>query len=79
MPVMLHVSGNDDIGIMSNISQLFATEKDAKLRNINVNSTEGGFDGTITVLVNNASILDSMIKKVKAVKGVRKVERIETR
>lgn len=79
MPVMLHVSGNDDIGIMSNISQLFATEKDAKLRNINVDSTEGGFDGTITVLVNNAGILDSMIKKVRAVKGVRKVERIETR
>lgn len=79
MPVMLHVSGNDDIGIMSNISQLFATEKDIKLRNINVDSTEGGFDGTITVLVNNASTLDAVIKKVKAVKGVRKVERIETR
>lgn len=79
MPVMLHVSGNDDIGIMSNISQLFASEKDVKLRNINVDSTEGGFDGTMTVLVNNAKALDSVIKKVKAVKGVRKVERLETR
>ena len=79
MPVMLHVSGNDDIGIMSNISQLFSSEKDVKLRNINVDSTEGGFDGTMTVLVSNASVLDSIIKKVKAVKGVRKVERLETR
>ncbi len=79
MPVMLHVSGNDDIGIMSNISQLFAAEKDVKLRNINVDSTEGGFDGSITVLVNNAKSLDAIIKKVKAIKGVRKVERLETR
>lgn len=79
MPVMLHVSGNDDIGIMSNISQLFSSEKDVKLRNINVDSTEGGFDGTMTVLVSKASVLDSIIKKVKAVKGVRKVERLETR
>ncbi len=79
MPVMLHVSGNDDIGIMSNISQLFAAEKDVKLRNINVDSTEGGFDGSITVLVNNAKALDAIIKKVKAIKGVRKVERLETR
>lgn len=79
MPVMLHVSGNDDIGIMSNISQLFASEKDVKLRNINVDSTEGGFDGSITVLVNNAKVLDAIIKKVKAIKGVRKVERLETR
>ena len=79
MPVMLHVSGNDDIGIMSNISQLFSTEKDAKLRNINVDSTEGGFDGTITILVNNASILDAIVKKIRGVKGVRKVERLETK
>ncbi len=79
MPVMLHVSGNDDIGIMSNISQLFSTEKDAKLRNINVDSTEGGFDGTITILVNNASILDAIVKKIRGVKGVHKVERLETK
>lgn len=78
MPVMLHVSGNDDIGIMSNISQLLNAEKDVKLRNINVDSTEGGFDGTITVLVTNASVLNSIIKKVKAVKGVHKVERLES-
>ncbi len=78
MPVMLRVSGNDDIGIMSNISQLFATQTDAKLRNINVDSTEGGFDGTITILVNNANGLDSIIKKLRAVKGVRKVERLES-
>lgn len=79
MPVMLHVSGDDNIGIMSNISQLFAAEREVKLRNINVDSTEGGFDGTMTVLVSNASVLNSVIKKVKAVKGVRKVERLETR
>ena len=76
--MMLHVSGNDDIGIMSNISQLLNAEKDVKLRNINVDSTEGGFDGTITVLVTNASVLNSIIKKVKAVKGVHKVERLES-
>ena len=76
MPVMLRVSGNDDIGIMSNISQLFTNQSDAKLRNINVDSTEGGFDGTITILVNNATILDSIVKKIRAVKGIRKVERL---
>lgn len=79
MPVMLRVSGNDNIGIMSNISQLLNSEKDVKLRNVNVDSTEGGFDGTITVLVNNANALNIVIKKVRAIKGIHKVERLETR
>lgn len=79
MPVMLHVNGNDDIGIMSNISQLLSTNNSVKLRNINVNSTEGGFDGTITLLVSNASSLDSVIKKIKAIKGIRRVQRLDTR
>ncbi len=75
-PVMLHVSGSDDIGIMSNISQLFTGNTSAKLRNINVDSTEGGFDGTMTILVSNVDELGGIIKKIKAVRGVRKVERL---
>lgn len=78
MPVMLRVSGNDSIGIMSNISQLFNSDNSVKLRNINVNSTEGGFDGTITVLVSNATALDGILKKVRAIKGIRRVQRLET-
>ena len=77
LPVTLRVTGNDDIGIVTNISQLFSKEPNVKLRSITVNSTEGGFEGDVTVLVGSIDMLTSLVKKVKAVRGVYSVLRLE--
>ncbi len=74
-PVTLHVVGHDDIGIVTNISSIISKEKDVSLRSINVNSSDGLFQGDITVFISDTSKLNGLINKIKTVKGVKLVER----
>jgi len=74
----IKVIGEDDIGIVSNISQIISKELHLKVRSISVDSKEGLFEGTVTVFVNNKQILSTLIKKVKGVKGVLSVSRIDS-
>ncbi|WP_062122478.1 RelA/SpoT family protein [Geofilum rubicundum] len=71
------VVGEDDIGIVSNISQIISKELKIKMRAITVESHEGLFEGTVSVFVNNNQILNTLIKKIKAVRGVLSVSRID--
>ncbi len=77
LPVTLRVTGSDDIGIVTNITQIINKNADFKLRSITVNSTEGGFEGDVTVLVSSTDLLKSLVKKITAVHGVYSVTRIE--
>jgi GTP pyrophosphokinase len=74
-PVTLKIVGHDDIGIVTNITSLIAKENGMTLRSINVDSSDGLFQGTLTVMLSDTSVMNSLIKKIKAVKGVKQVER----
>jgi GTP pyrophosphokinase len=74
--ITLRIVGNDDIGIVSNISSLINKEKDTLLRAINIDSNDGLFQGHLTVSVNDLSSLTALIKKIRTIKGVRQVERV---
>ena len=74
--ITLNVVGQDDIGIVSNISSIINKEPDTLLRSISIDSNGGLFQGHLTVLVSDLSTLDRLVKKLKQVKGVREVERI---
>jgi GTP pyrophosphokinase len=73
----IKVVGEDDIGIVSNISQIISKELKIKMRAITVESHEGLFEGTVTVFVNNNQILNTLIKKIKSIRGVLSVSRID--
>ena len=74
--ITLRIIGNDDIGIVANISSLINKEKDTLLRAINIDSDNGLFQGHLTVMVHDLSALSALIKKIKTIKGVKQVERI---
>ncbi len=74
-PSTLHVIGNDDIGIVTNITSLIQKESCIALRSISVDSVDGLFRGTITVMVSEVKDLDNLIKKIKMIKGVKSVSR----
>lgn len=74
--ITLRVVGHDDIGIVSNISSIINKEKDTLLRSINIDSNAGLFNGHLTIIVSDLSSLTAVIKKIKTVKGVRHVERV---
>lgn len=73
----IKVVGEDDIGIISNISSIISKETRVKLRSITVESNEGLFEGVVSVYVSNSLILNSLIKKIKVIKGVLSVSRID--
>lgn len=75
---VLRVIGHDDIGIVTNITSIISKEKNVSLRTINIDSTDGLFQGHISVMVDDISALESLIRKIKTVKGVKSVERSKT-
>lgn len=74
-PTTLHVVGVDDIGIVTNITSMISKESGVSLRSISINSTDGLFHGQLTVNVSDIRQLNSLIKKIKTVKGVKQVDR----
>ncbi|MCF0201881.1 MAG: bifunctional (p)ppGpp synthetase/guanosine-3',5'-bis(diphosphate) 3'-pyrophosphohydrolase [Bacteroidaceae bacterium] len=74
--ITLHIVGNDDIGIMSNISNVISKEEHILIRSINIDSNDGLFSGTITISVEDQHRLNILIKKLQQVKGVRQVNRL---
>lgn len=74
-PITLHVVGQDDLGIVNNITSIIAKEEHIMLRNISIESNDGLFYGELTVLVDDTLQLNSLIKKLRTVRGVKAVSR----
>ena len=74
-PITLHVVGQDDLGIVNNITSIISKEEHIMLRSINIDSHDGLFSGILTVLVDDTQRLNSLIKKLRTVKGVKAVSR----
>lgn len=74
--VTLRIIGNDDIGIINNLTSIIAKESSISIRSISIDSNDGLFHGNISVMLNNTDMLNGLIKKLKAVKGVKEVSRL---
>ena len=71
----LRIVGQDDLGIVTNLTSIINKEKDSSLRSISIDSNDGLFQGFVVVGVNDTSTLNLLIKKLKTVKGVKDVQR----
>ena len=74
-PITLRIIGHDDIGIVTNITSIINKENNILLRSISIDSHDGLFSGMLTVTVDDNTKLESLIKKIKTVKGVKQVNR----
>lgn len=72
----LKIIGNDDIGIVNNITSIISKEEKIMMRGINIDSNDGLFQGNLTVNVEDTSRLEQLIKKLRNVKGVKQVIRL---
>ena len=72
----IRVVGNDDIGIVNNITSIISKDEKIVMRSINIDSHDGLFSGNIVVQLDDIRKLEALLKKLKAVKGVKNVERI---
>ena len=74
--ITLRVIGNDDIGIVNNLTSIISKDERLVLRSINIDSHDGLFSGNLVVMLEDTSRLEQLIKKLRTVKGVKQVERI---
>ena len=74
-PITLRVVGHDDIGIVTNITSIISKETGITLRSIGIDSHDGLFSGTLTIMVGDTGRLEALIKKLRTVKGVKQVAR----
>ena len=74
-PITLHVIGHDDIGIVTNITSVISKEDGVTLRSIGIDSNDGLFSGNLTIMIDDTGHLDTLIKKLRTIKGVKQVTR----
>ncbi len=71
----IRLSGNDQPGILNDITNIVSGDLKADIRSINLNSHNGKFDGSIMVNVNGQAHLNLILGKLVRLKGIRKVSR----
>lgn len=76
LPASLRIIGNDDIGILANITSIISKEPGVRLRNVTVDSHDGIFQGMLVVAVSDQRQLTSLLRKLKTVKGVKDIQRL---
>ena len=74
--ITLRIIGNDDIGIVNNLTNIISRDEKLVLRSINIDSHDGLFSGNLTIMIDNNTRLEALIKKLRTVRGVKQVERI---
>lgn len=75
-PITLHVVGQDDIGIVTNLTSIISKEADVTVRSIGISSKDGLFSGNITIMIGDTSRLEVLLKKLRTVKGVKQITRL---
>lgn len=74
--ITLRIIGNDDIGIVNNITNIISKEEKINVRSINIDSHDGLFSGNLVVLLEDNAKLAALVKKLRTIKGVKQVSRI---
>lgn len=74
--ITLRIIGNDDIGIVNNLTSIISKEKGVSMRSISIDSNDGLFQGNITVMLTDTGTLNMLVKKIKTIKGIKQVTRL---
>lgn len=74
--ITLRIVGNDDLGIINNITSIISKEEKIVMKSINIDSHDGLFSGNLNVLIDDTSKLEALLKKLRTVKGVKSITRL---
>ncbi len=76
-PVRISLRGIDRVGLLNDITGYISVVMGVNIRKLNLVTEEGIFEGYIDMLINNREVLDTMISKLKGIKGLQSVMRTE--
>jgi RelA/SpoT family (p)ppGpp synthetase len=75
----LRVTGDDRPGMLRDITKAIAACDRTNIRSVNIDAYGGTFEGIFTLYVRDTEHLARIIDKVRKIRGVRTVERFESR
>ena len=73
----IRISGIDTIGIVSAISDVISNDMKANMRSLAVETNKGVFDSTIKLAVKDIKHLETLLHRIKGLKGVLKATRVD--
>jgi GTP diphosphokinase / guanosine-3',5'-bis(diphosphate) 3'-diphosphatase len=73
----IRITGDNEIGILSKISDIVVKDTRVNLRSINIDNNENQFDGIIKLFVKDAGHLQTLIHKLLKVKGIKNAQRYD--
>lgn len=71
----LNIKGIDRIGLMNNVTKIISSQMNVNIKAVNIISNDGLFEGEITLKIHNVSFLNSLIKKLKTIEGLKTIKR----
>lgn len=72
----IRLRGLDRVGVLRDLAQVITVELDINIRELQIQSHDGIFEGKISVYVSDTESLYSLMDKVGKIKGIDKVERV---
>ena len=66
---------DSDIGLVNEITSLISNSMNVNMNRISFETNDGLFSGVVSVEVENKVILNKLMKRLKAIKGLEKVIR----
>ena len=76
-PVDIGISGEDNTNILNNVYEIITKDLHVNIRSIKLDTTDGVFEGKISLTVRNLKHLDYLIGRIRNIKGVYHVGRVE--
>lgn len=74
----IKVTGLDDVGLVSKVTNIISGDMKLNMQSLFMDAKDGLFEGTIKTFVKNTEQLETLLRKLRAMKGVISVTRMET-
>jgi len=71
----LEITGVDNLGLVNEVTRVISNNLNVNIHKLNIAGDEGLFQGQITVHIENNKQLNNLIKQLKKIEGIEKVER----
>lgn len=73
---ILKITGMDSLGLTNELTRVISSQMSVNIQSISLNGEAGIFNGQVTVVVQNNTILKKLMENIKKIDGIEKITRV---
>jgi GTP pyrophosphokinase len=73
---VLKITGMDTLGLTNELTKVISNQMHVNIQSISLSGEAGIFNGQVTVVVQNNTILKKLIDNIKKIDGIEKISRV---